>query len=243
MVDLTHRFFGREYMDDLDLAGTSLEAALNELVLVNRFLGGYAAIRSALKAYLQSRGSGAVTMIDLGSGLGDVAADLVKWADRRGVQLHVVAIEGNEEVARLADAWLNDQLPHRLRGRVVVEHRDVWNLNHDDRQFDVAISSLFLHHMTDEQALNLIRLMNDCTTDGLVINDLHRHPLAYQSIRMIGKAFRASSVFRHDAPLSVRRGFSRDELLELANAAGLSQASVRWHWAFRWTLSTVDSRV
>ncbi len=40
-------------------------------------------------------------------------------------------------------------------------------------------------------------------------------------------------MFRHDAPLSVRRAFRRAELAALADRAGLDGV-ITWHWAFRW---------
>ncbi len=69
---------------------------------------------------------------------------------------------------------------------------------------------------------------------GFFINDLHRHPLAYYSIRWLTGLFSRSYLVKNDAPLSVRRGFSRSELKSLLEAAGITNYSIRWRWAFRW---------
>jgi hypothetical protein len=75
---------------------------------------------------------------------------------------------------------------------------------------------------------------------GIVVSDLHRHVLAYHGIRLAGWALRASPVFRNDGAVSVQRGFLRDEIASMAVEAGIGHYDLRWHWAFRWVLSTLE---
>ncbi|MBA4057205.1 MAG: SAM-dependent methyltransferase, partial [Marivirga sp.] len=67
-----------------------------------------------------------------------------------------------------------------------------------------------------------------------IINDIHRHSLAYYSIRLLTKVFSKSSMVKFDAPLSVRRAFTKKELLEILNEAGIKKYTIQWKWAFRW---------
>jgi hypothetical protein len=69
---------------------------------------------------------------------------------------------------------------------------------------------------------------------GLLVNDLHRHALAYHSIKLLTALFSRSAMVKFDAPLSVLRGFRKDELQTVLRTAGLENAAVRWKWAFRW---------
>jgi len=69
---------------------------------------------------------------------------------------------------------------------------------------------------------------------GIVINDLHRHPLAYHSIRYLTKWFSKSYMTQYDAKLSVLRGFYREELENLLIEAGWENIEISWQWAFRW---------
>ncbi|PSQ77395.1 MAG: methyltransferase type 11, partial [Bacteroidetes bacterium QH_6_63_17] len=66
-------------------------------------------------------------------------------------------------------------------------------------------------------------------------------PLAWIGIWLLSRGLRMAPMVQHDGPMSVRRGFRADELRALAQAAGLPAPSIRWHWAFRWTLSTIGN--
>ncbi|HEX7070733.1 MAG TPA: methyltransferase domain-containing protein [Rhodothermales bacterium] len=217
-----------------------MRAGALELIYVNRYLGGYASIRKALGSFLRRRLPGPVHILDLGAGVSDVGAHLVEWGDRHGVDVRVMAVEGNPALVREGARWLDDRLPERIRHRVQQVTADVWNLSASEARCDVAIAALFLHHLNSEQGIELLRRMSTFARDGIVVSDLHRHGLAYHGIRLAGWAFRASPVFRHDGPISVQRGFKRAELAGMAEEAGLTHTRIRWNWAFRWTLSTVE---
>jgi hypothetical protein len=71
---------------------------------------------------------------------------------------------------------------------------------------------------------------------GFFINDLHRHKVAYYSIKVLTAIFSNSYLVKHDAPLSVARGFTKDEWLQFFNIAGIGNFSIEWKWAFRWLI-------
>jgi SAM-dependent methyltransferase len=116
---------------------------------------------------------------------------------------------------------------------------DALSLPFEPGAFDVVTAALFLHHFADDEAVHVLRQMQTLARDGIVVNDLHRHPLAFYGLKLLSYLLPVSEMFAHDGPLSIRRGFRRDELRRLADHADLTHASVRWHWAFRWTLSTL----
>ena len=68
----------------------------------------------------------------------------------------------------------------------------------------------------------------------MVINDLHRHPLAYYSIRLLTQLFSKSPMVKNDGPLSVLRSFQRKELSYLIKTTGFHSFEIEWKWAFRW---------
>jgi hypothetical protein len=80
----------------------------------------------------------------------------------------------------------------------------------------------------------MFRWMHENSRSGFFINDLHRHPLAYHSIRLLTCFFSKSYLVKHDAPLSVLRGFKKKEMEELLNSAGIQHYKIQWKWAFRW---------
>ncbi|MEO6547187.1 MAG: hypothetical protein ABIN94_04285, partial [Ferruginibacter sp.] len=68
---------------------------------------------------------------------------------------------------------------------------------------------------------------------GFFINDLHRNPLAYYSIKIITGIFSKSYLVKNDAAVSVKRGFIKKEWQMLINKAGVGNCSIQWRWAFR----------
>jgi hypothetical protein len=68
---------------------------------------------------------------------------------------------------------------------------------------------------------------------GFFINDLHRHFLAYYSIQILTRLFSKSYLVKNDAPLSVARGFTKNEWQKLLKEVGMQEARISWRWAFR----------
>ena len=99
---------------------------------------------------------------------------------------------------------------------------------------DIIFSSLFCHHFTEPELIQMLRWMRNNSRYGFFINDLHRHPFAYHSIRILTSLFSKSYLVKNDAPLSVLRGFKKKELEELLKKAGITDYSIKWKWAFRW---------
>ena len=242
----------REQMDDLDAGGPALIRALEDLRWVNRWLGGYASVQHALRPLVKrcrgrrehpngvTRRGPPLRLLDLGAGGADLPAHLVRWADGQGVPLRVTALDANPHAVRYARQALARRLPAYLRARVKVEEGEALALPFADDRFEVATASLFMHHFDAENAVRLLREMQRVASAGIVVSDLHRHPAAYVGVKALA-ALRpgTSAMFRHDAPLSVRRGYRRRELQALAERAGLVGVRLRWHWAFRWVLTTI----
>ena len=82
----------------------------------------------------------------------------------------------------------------------------------------------------------ILTWMKQHSTVGFFINDLHRHPLAYYSIKWLTGLFSKSYMVKNDAPLSVLRGFKRGELETFNVQCSILNAQLKWKWAFRWLL-------
>jgi hypothetical protein len=95
---------------------------------------------------------------------------------------------------------------------------------------------LFFHHFTADQLVDVLGSLKSQCRVGIVINDLHRHPLAYYSIKLLTQFFSKSSMVKFDAPLSVMRGFTRLEWEEILRQAGITDYTLKWKWAFRWEI-------
>jgi ubiquinone/menaquinone biosynthesis C-methylase UbiE len=234
MPSLATRDTSPEIMDDLTIGDERLTDALDELRLVGRFLGGTSNSIRALAPTLRAVSGRSARVLDVGTGGGDFGIDLVRWGAGQRVQVEVEAVDLNPAAVDYAERIAAAILPPHLKPRLRFDVADALRLPYADATFDAAHAGLFLHHFDDAGAARLLGELKRVAR-VVVVNDLHRHWLAYRSIDAIARLTNASEMFRADAPHSVARGFTRAELHQLAAEAGLD-AEVHWKWAFRWIL-------
>jgi ubiquinone/menaquinone biosynthesis C-methylase UbiE len=213
-----------ELMDDLKVDARSLDRALAELSIINRWLGGDRVSRLGVRRILRTVPDGrTVTVLDVAAG----GSDLMRALAPLGRSFEVTALDRNPRSGEFA----------RKQGRTITQVvGSAHALPFQDRSFDIAHVSLFLHHCTDGEIRNLLHHLSRIARFGVVINDLHRHAFAYGGVSLLTRVLSRSDLVRHDAPASVLRGFLRSELLDLL--PDTQQASVSRRWAFRW-LATI----
>ncbi|MBS1663211.1 MAG: methyltransferase domain-containing protein [Bacteroidetes bacterium] len=222
--DFSRRSYEKELLDLGDIPFTDVERNMQELDTINTWLGGHAISIRGLKDLVGDRQR--VSICEIGCGGGDNLRVLSRWCKKRGIEVEVVGIDINESCVRVArERWGDGQAQwiHSDYKKVVF-----------GRKPDILFSSLFCHHFTDEELVEMLRWMDQNTGGGWFINDLHRHRLAWWSIRLLTRWFSRSYLVKNDAPLSVQRGFSRREWKKLLRESGREKYSLRWMWAFRW---------
>jgi SAM-dependent methyltransferase len=224
-IDFSRRSSRLEIIDTVDLGEREMSRVLRELEVVNRRLGGYSATLDAVERL--APGVSPLLVLDVGAGGGDMARELTRWGRERGRLVRVVSVDLSASAVAYARRRLDD-LPDTS-----VVRADVFALPFAPGTFDVVVCALFLHHFPQEAAAGLLRAMHGASRRGVVINDLHRHPLAYMAFKIFARLSGFSDVVRHDGALSVLRAFRREDFEELARKTSLS-AEVRWRWAFRW---------
>jgi SAM-dependent methyltransferase len=220
--DYRQRSREAELIDDAGLGREVLDRVHRDLDLVNRWLGGYAASIDAIERLLGHRRR--LRILDVGGGGGGVARSLLAWAGRRRIAVEVVLVDRSAGAVARARELL------RGCGGFEAVQADVLALPFPPCTFDVAHCSLFLHHFSPDEGRRIIAALSN-VAEAVVINDLHRHPLAYWGFVAFSRALGLSREVRHDGPVSVLRAFRRADLLQLA-----PHAEIRWCWAFRWQL-------
>ena len=202
---------------------------MEELDVINHRLGGHRVTISGLQAFaLQMPKDEPLEIVEIGCGGGDNLRVIKQWcaAVRQPVGLTGVDINADcITYARSRSENAGIRFIHSDYGTVVFEKKP-----------HIIFSSLFCHHFTNPQMVSMLMWMNRNAKAGFFINDLHRHPLPFFSIRILTRLFSKSRLVKNDAPLSVKRGFTRKELTELMADAGLAHFSITWCWAFRWLL-------
>ena len=218
-------------MDDLTLATEALRQNLDELETINTWLGGYEPVLNALKR-LKNRfpGSRALRLADLGSGGGDTLRHVARWARTNRVAVELTGIDANQFMLEFAAA------KSQAYPEISYQQFDIFSPEFQAQPYDLLTCSLFCHHFTDEELVRLLRQWQQQAQVAVVINDLHRHWLAYYSIRGLTRLLGGSYLVKHDAPLSVARAFHRADWVVLLARAGIQRYELRWRWAFRWQL-------
>jgi SAM-dependent methyltransferase len=228
-MNLTTRATTAELMDDLTLASDELRQNLDELETINTWLGGYQPVLTALARLRPSFPQGRpLRLADLGSGGGDTLRHVARWARRQHQAIELVGVDANEFMLTYAAA------KSQAYPEIEYQQIDIFSPGFATQQYDVLTASLFCHHFTDDELVGLLRGWHRQAGLAVIINDLHRHPLAYYSIKYLTKVLGGSRLVQHDAPLSVARAFSRQEWVRLLAKAGITKYELRWCWAFRW---------
>lgn len=230
-----------ELMDDFSIQDERLTDALEQLRPVNQFLGGYATTMTAIAPFLKANRDRPIHILDIGTGIGDFPEYIVRWAAAQSppIDVQITAIDANPVTVAYAQSALQKRLTPELQAQITLEVADALALPYADQQFDIAIAAMFLHHFAHDNAVQIVRSMQRVASHGILINDLHRHPFAYYGIYALTRILPAVQMVRHDAPLSVLRGFKYQELAQIAKAAELTDYSLDWRYAFRWLLSTI----
>lgn len=231
-VDLSRRSHEPEIMDDLDCSGKVVNQTLHELDIINRWLGGNAVTMSGIKDLLRKTGKqpASVSVADLGCGSGDMLRQLADYGRANGIAMHLKGVDANPHIVAYAREHCRDY------PEISVESANVLSEDFLRQKFDIITGTLFFHHFDDASLRLLLSRLVRQVRIGLLINDIHRHPLAYHSIRLLTRIFSSSSMVRYDAPLSVRRAFTRQDWVDIFKSADIKTYQISWKWAFRWKI-------
>lgn len=213
----------KELLDGTDIPEADLFRNLDELDTINHLLGGYKISFDALKKICKPGQS--CQLVDIGCGGGDTLKRIQNWQKKNGLDMELAGIDLKKTCIDYCEK------KHGQSGIRFIQD-DYRNVATYVVRLDVIHASLFCHHLTEMEIISLIQF---CQKSGatLIINDLHRHPLAYYSIKWLTKLFSNSYLVKNDAPLSVLRGFSKKEWKEMLQKAGITTYSLSWKWAFR----------
>jgi 2-polyprenyl-3-methyl-5-hydroxy-6-metoxy-1,4-benzoquinol methylase len=227
-LSFAHRADEPELMDDLAMGGDAMRQTLDQLTVVNRFLGGgmvWQGVKQLVSA--SPPPSAPMTLADLGCGGGENLRTMASCARQAEIPLQLVGFDANPHVIAYA------QQKSEAFPEISYEVADVTGDLFAQRHFDVLTCSLFLHHFSTSQLTELIPRYSQMATCGLVISDLQRHWLPWALFNLVCRGLRASPMIRHDGLLSIRRSFIRPELQALLDLTGLPY-DIRWRWAFRY---------
>jgi 2-polyprenyl-3-methyl-5-hydroxy-6-metoxy-1,4-benzoquinol methylase len=236
-MDLSRRSYLKELLDRDDIPFVDIKRNMQELNLINTYLGGHSITLTGLKKILSldysKENAREILICEIGCGGGDNLRAVGTWCRKNNIDVFLIGIDINNECIQLA--------------REMCKHYSAEFIHSDFKQAvllktpDIIFSSLFCHHFSNQELVEMMQWMKTNSKKGFFINDLHRHPAAYYSIKWLSKLFSKSYLVKHDAPLSVARGFKKHEWIALLHNAQITHYTIQWKWAFRWLIVVINT--
>lgn len=222
-------------MDAAHHSAAEMAACLADLSRVNTVTSARPPTLRWLERATHDLGPGSkFTLLDVGCGEGDMLRAIHRATIRRGLVPKLIGIDDDARAVAAARASTAPDLGVEFRTESVFDHRA-------DTELDFVTSSLVAHHMGDDDIVRFFAWMETHARVGWLVSDLHRHVIAYHGFRALAQVARWHPFVRHDGPLSVARGFRREDWERYLARAGIprEQVSLRWHVPFRWTVGRI----
>lgn len=225
MIDLQKRSPKKELLDAADIPFADIKQNMRELDTINRLLGGHNITIKGFATFCSSN-TKKISVCEIGCGGGDNLRAIYNYCSAKNIEVQLTGIDMKQECIDYAQQR-NADMPARW----LCSDYKLADLQHDPP--DIIFSSLFCHHFTQDELVYMMGWIKHNSRQGFFINDLQRHWLAYYSIQIITRMFSKSYLVKHDAPLSVARGFVKADWQTIFSRAGIQNYTARWMWAFR----------
>ena len=217
-----------ELLDEATHDPAELATNLRDIRRVNALLGGTSTTLRYLPRLADSNPTGQpVRILDLATGSADIPLAIIAWARRRGMPVRIVASDVSDEILAVAHA--------RVAGHpdIALATYDARHVPLPDDAFDIVLCSLSLHHFPPDDAVRVLQEMDRLARVGFILNDLRRSRLGYLAAWIAARLTTRNRLTRNDAPLSVRRAYTPNELQDLLRRAGIQDAVISRHPWFR----------
>ena len=219
------RIRGIEILDSPDVDPALVVRSIGDVTLANSMFGGLSSAIDELRITFGALPAQA-TLLDVGTGLGDIPRRAREVAREHGVELTTVGLDLAIELTRACRGSLD-----------LAVCADALRLPFADNSVDVVMCSQVLHHFAGEDALTLIREMNRVARVRVIVSDLRRSWIAAAGLWLASFPLRFHAVSRHDGVVSVMRGFTADELRTTVTEAVAQRPIVHCRRGFRVTTS------
>jgi 2-polyprenyl-3-methyl-5-hydroxy-6-metoxy-1,4-benzoquinol methylase len=211
---------GAELLDDPAAEPAAVRRQLADIARLNRWFGGVDCVVRALEPVFRRATPGAWTLLDIGTGGGDIPRAVARAARRHGISLTAIGFDRIPTAARVA----------RAAGlEAVIGDGDAMPFRRPAA--DVVLASQVLHHLPRATATRWIAALNALARRAVVIADLRRSRAAMAGVWLAALAMGMPASTRHDAVLSLRRGYKKEELEGLTRLAGVPARVSGRRWA------------
>ena len=216
--DFSRRARLREKMDE-PCSRAELRACLQDLARLNRWFLAARPILAWLRSLDLQRLGRPAALLDVGCGYGDLLRRVERWAAARGVAMKLTGIDLNPDAIAIATEATDGA------GSIAWVASDVFTYA-PAQPPDLIVSSLFTHHLDDDELVRFVGWMEARAGLGWCINDLFRAPVPYHLLAVFAKVTRLHAFVQHDGPVSIARAFRPEDWRGICARAGLKEHEV-----------------
>lgn len=216
-------------MDDTTFRGAEMKSLLKDLELVNKWLGGNKITINGIKKLLKGHPQqNSIIIVDIGCGDGELLRKCAEFGRKSNNNFELIGIDFNENILDIAR--------QKSIGYSNIEFRkvDVFLEENLIPNCDIALCTLFLHHFSDTKIEQLLKIILEKSSIGVIVNDLHRNKMAFNLFKMFSKLFLTSKTAAHDGLISITKGFKKNELETFSKRIVNQHSILHWRWAFRY---------
>lgn len=209
------------------VAFDEMACCMMDIARVNGLFGGRMVTMIHVKRLLAALPADhLITVLDVGTGAGDIPRALVRWARGEGRRIRVFALDRDAATLQIAAQVV------RAYPEISFLRGDALALPIRPASVDLTISAMTLHHLEPDAGVRYLAEMDATARLGMIVNDLVRSRVAHAVVWLITRFITRSAIARHDGPLSVRRSYTTHEVSRLCERAGVTDAAVVHHWPY-----------
>lgn len=215
-----------ELMDDPSLDPVILDTAVADVNKCNAYLGGYRFTKYAVERIIAKNPNKSYRITDVGCSDGAMLRYLKD--ELSGYDLELLGIDLSPHSIKAATAKSVHYEGVRFR------ESDIFKEPLENLECDIVLVTLTLHHFPEETILKFIQRFREMSQTAVIINDLHRHPIAYQFFKFFSPIFIRNEISINDGLISIASGFRKADFKRYANALAIKNDQVNWKWSFRY---------
>lgn len=218
VLDFSRRAELTELMDE-PCSRDEMRACLRDIARLNRWFLGYRPTLQWLESFDLSEIVRPVHIVDIGCGYGDALRRIEAWAQYRRVPVELTGCDINPDIVAIAA----EASPNTSRIDWVVA--DVFSYR-TEKRIDIVVSSLFAHHLREDEIVRFLKWMETRAQLGWFVNDLSRASVPYQLLKAFSKLAGLHPFVQHDGPVSIARAFVADDWRRMCSAAALHEQNI-----------------
>jgi len=222
----------KEILDNVQCDIQTLKVSLRDIAKFNSLLKTNDAVLFYIKKIIEEKKlSGKIKILDLCTGSADIPIHIINWSRINNKNIEIIAIDIDKDIIEVANQETKNY------PEIICQTKDAFNLNYEEKHFNIVICSQAFHHFSNNDCINILKVMDKLSSDGIIVNDLRRAWINYIGAFLISRLMNMEYMTKNDAPISVLRAFTKKEFISLAEKADIK--NIRCYSFFTHSLQLV----